>query len=141
MMATNEDKPERDFRLVEVSSGREEGISTTIIFNGKRMIVNFLPLESLEGTIEEPLIRRHEASIDGAEEEELAVEENLDMIFDAGKPLFAQLAPPVAKRVQAMDLHSLINPKTLYLSFSRLMVKRKFWNKICRRSQTFHLLP
>ncbi|KAJ8064135.1 hypothetical protein OCU04_007970 [Sclerotinia nivalis] len=119
-MATNEDQPEWDFRLLEVSSGCGEGISIMINCNGKRMIVNFLPLESLDSTIEGPLIKRYEAFIDGAEEEELVVEEIVDMIFDVGKPSFARLAPPVTKRNQVMDLHSIIYPETFYLRFATI---------------------
>lgn len=45
-----------------MDSGCRDGISTTIICNDKRMIVNFLPSDSLGDTVEGSLNERYEAA-------------------------------------------------------------------------------
>lgn len=121
-MAADEDHAEWEYRVVQVDSGRGDGISFTIICNGKRIIVNFLPIDSLEGTIEGPLIERYEAAcFDEDEEEEEAVQQEIeDIIYDVGRPIFARLAPPVARGSRLENLHSLLYPETLSFRFATI---------------------
>jgi serine/threonine protein kinase len=111
-----------DYRFVELDSGCGDGISVTIYCNRKKFIVQFSPVDSLQDAIEGPLIERYEAaSEEEDEEEEEAVQQELDdLIFNVGRPIFAQLAPPnpPTAKVQPVTLHSLLYPETIHLQFA-----------------------
>ncbi|RDL39151.1 Uncharacterized protein BP5553_03491 [Venustampulla echinocandica] len=108
-MDTGECQAGWQYGLVQVDSGCGDGVSVTIICNGKRIIVSFQPSESLDGTIEGPLITRYEAACqdEDEDEEDAAQQEIDDMIYTVGKPIFARLASPIAK--------NLLYPETIFM--------------------------
>ncbi|TVY88470.1 hypothetical protein LAWI1_G008273 [Lachnellula willkommii] len=132
-MNTDECQAGWDYRLVEVYSGRGDGVSITIICNGKRIIVDFLPNESLDGTIEGPLIARYEAAIldEDVDEIDAAEQEIDDIIYTAGKPIFARLAPPLATGSQLGNLHSLLYPETISFRFATINGKAELLKQDC----------
>ncbi|APA13366.1 hypothetical protein SS1G_08047 [Sclerotinia sclerotiorum 1980 UF-70] len=119
-MATDEDQAgSRRYNIVQVDCGRGD-FSVTIIGNCKRIVVDFLPSESRDGTPERALIERYEASFDEDEDETDAVQQELvNMIWDVGGPIFDQLAPPVATGAPLQNLHSLLFPETHHFCFAR----------------------
>ena len=121
-MAADEEQAGWEYRVVQVDSGCGDGVSVTIICNGKRIVVNLLPVDSRDGTIEGPLIERYEAAcFDEDEEEEEAVQQEIeDIIYDVGRPIFTRLAPPVATGVGLDNLHSLLYPETLSFRFGTI---------------------
>ncbi|TVY51672.1 hypothetical protein LCER1_G008745 [Lachnellula cervina] len=92
-MDTDEGQAGLDYGLVEMYSGRGDGVSVTINCNGKRIMVNFLPTDSLGGTIEGPLIARYEAAILDEDEDEIdaAQQEIDDIIYINHPPLPLQI--------------------------------------------------
>ncbi|TVY20794.1 hypothetical protein LARI1_G001796 [Lachnellula arida] len=132
-MNTDESQAGWDYRLVEVYSGRGDGVTVTIICNGKRIIVDFLPTESLDGTIEGPLIARYGAAIldEDVDEIDAAQQEIDDLIYTAGKRIFARLAPPLATGSQLGNLHSLLYPETISFRFATIDGKAELLKQDC----------
>lgn len=119
------------------------GVSVTIICNGKRIVVNFLPIDSRDGTIEGPLIERYEAAcLDEDEEEEEAVQQEIeDIIYDVGRPIFARLAPPAATGARLENLHSLLYPETLSFRFATINGKAEILEQDFHAEQNYPLPP
>lgn len=132
-MDTDEGQAGLDYGLVEMHSGRGDGVSVTINCNGKRIMVNFLPTDSLGGTIEGPLIARYEAAILDEDEDEIdaAQQEIDDIIYIVGKPIFARLAPPLATGGQFGNLHSLLYPETISFRFATINGKAELLKQDC----------
>jgi hypothetical protein len=120
-MTTHESQPRGVYAMVQLDSGPGEGLSVTLICNGKRFIVSFLPTESLEGTIEGPVIARYEtAELDGDEDGMVAAQEEIgDLIVNVGKPMFDRLAPIISK-CSDLNLYSLIYPETIFTRFATI---------------------
>ena len=140
-MLADEDQARWEYRVVQVDSGCRDGVSVTIICNGKRIIVNFLPIDSLDGTIEGPLIERYEAAcLDEDEKEEEAVQQEIeDIIYNVGRPIFARLAPPVATEARLANLHSLLYPETVSLRFATINGKAEILEQDFHAEQNYPL--
>jgi hypothetical protein len=118
-MIDNMSQAEWTYSVVQVDSGCGDGVTVTIICNGKRFIVSLLPGDSQDGdSVEGNLIERYEAACDDgdADEEEAVQQEIESLIYKVGKSTFARLAPPIIRDTQSvLDLHSLLYTETILL--------------------------
>jgi hypothetical protein len=55
---------------VTIASGNGDGIQVILLNNGKRLIVDFTPTESLDRTIEGPILKQYEAALAKDDEED-----------------------------------------------------------------------
>ncbi|TVY41275.1 hypothetical protein LOCC1_G006473 [Lachnellula occidentalis] len=133
-MDTGQGQAGWNYGLVQVHSGRGDGVSVTINCNGKRIIVDFLPTSSLDGTVEGTLLARYEAAFLNEDDDEIdaAQQEIDDLIYTVGKPIFARLAPPIATvGGQLGNLHSLLYPETMSFRFATINGKAELLKQDC----------
>lgn len=79
---------------VTIASGNGDGIKVILLNIGKRLIVDFTPTESLDRTIEGPILKPYEAALaeDGGEDEdekEEAFNEVRTLALKSGASTFA----------------------------------------------------
>jgi len=79
---------------VTIASGNGDGIQVILLNIGKRLIVDFTPTESLDRTIEGPILKPYEAALaeDGSEDEdekEEAFNEVRTLALKSGASTFA----------------------------------------------------
>jgi hypothetical protein len=106
-----------DWQAVEWGSGRGDGIFITIFYHGKRFHVSLLP-PSTPNTIEGLLISRFDATADG---DIGAIQDEIGkLVYEAGKSIWDQLAPPLPHNEKPSDLHSILYPE----AFSVLLITK-----------------
>lgn len=130
--------------MVQIQCGRGDGVPVTIINNGKRLVANFLPTNSLDNTIEGPLPKRYDAACldnDDDAEENAAQQDIEDLILHVGQPIFFQLAPTIAVEAQLQNLHDLLYPETFYLRFVTINGKSKILQEQDAEAQRHYLVP
>lgn len=85
------------------------------MYHGKRFHVSLLPPSSPD-TIEGPLISKFDSMDDEDEDEALAIQEEIEtIVYEAGRSIWTQLAPPLPDGPELSDLHSLLYPETFSL--------------------------
>ncbi|KAK0099616.1 hypothetical protein ONS96_008116 [Cadophora gregata f. sp. sojae] len=107
------------WQAVQWDSGGGDGLFITIRYHGKRFHVSLLPTTS-PNTIEGPIISKYESMDDEGEAEEAIEafqEEIQDIVYEAGRSIWTQLAPPLPDGPEPSDLHSLLYPETFYFRF------------------------
>ena len=101
-----------EWQAVQWDCGCGDGLFITILFHGKGFRVSLLPPSS-NNSIEGPLIRKFDSMNDDDQDEVFAVQNEIDaIIYEAGGPMWAQLAPSIRLDAQPSDLHSLLYPET-----------------------------
>jgi hypothetical protein len=113
---------------VTIASGNGDGIQVILLNNGKRLIVDFTPTESLDRTIEGPILKQYESALAKDEDEdeyekEEAFNEVQTLAPKSGAPTFARPAPPVAAGSSLPDLHSVLYPETFFFHFNTVKGK------------------
>ncbi|KAI1109526.1 hypothetical protein F5Y14DRAFT_444651 [Nemania sp. NC0429] len=96
-----------------VSSGCGDRVTMLFRWNKARIGVDLDP-SPIGNTIQDSFIERYNAAVDDGdeEEEEMISDQIVDVVVQAGRPLFDQLAPPPDPDTSPIvDLHSLIFPK------------------------------
>jgi hypothetical protein len=104
-----------DWQAAQWGSGRGDGIFITIFYHSKRFHVSLLP-PSTPDTIEGPLILRFDATAD--EDIEAITHEIEKLVYEAGKSIWDQLAPPLTDEEKPSDLHSLLYPESFCFLFT-----------------------
>ena len=106
-----------DWQAVQWGSGCGDGLFVTIMYHSKRFHVSLFPPSSPD-TIEEPLISKFDSIDDENEEETLAIQEEIEIVvYEAGRSIWTQLAPPLLDATELSDLHSLLYPETFSFPF------------------------
>lgn len=106
-----------DWQAVQWDSGCGDGLFITIMYHGKRFHVSLLPPSS-SNTIEGPLISKFDSLDDEDGDKIQAIQEEIEIIvYEAGRSIWTQLAPPLPDRPELSDLHSLLYPETFFFRF------------------------
>lgn len=106
-----------DWQAVQWDSGCGDGLFITIMYHDKRFHVFLLPLSSPD-TIEGPLVSKFDSLDDDDVDEILAIQEEIEIIvYEAGRSIWTQLAPPLPDKPEPSDLHSLLYPETFSFRF------------------------
>jgi hypothetical protein len=106
-----------DWQAVQWDSGCGEGLFLSVMYHGKRFHVSLLPPSSPD-TIEGPLISKFDSMDDEDEDETLAIQEEIEtIVYEAGRSIWTQLAPPLPDGPELSDLHSLLYPETFSFRF------------------------
>ena len=98
-------------------AGCGDGLFITISYHNKRFRVPLLPPSSTD-TIEGPLIVRFDLLDDEDGDQIQAAQDEIGLlVYEAGKSIWTQLAPPLPDGEKPSDLHSHLYPETSTFRF------------------------
>ncbi|KAF4627841.1 hypothetical protein G7Y89_g10314 [Cudoniella acicularis] len=106
--------PDPDWQAVQWDSGCGNGVFLTIMYHGLRFHVSLLPPSSSEfaSTVEGSLVSKFDSMNDEDEDEVLATQGEIErIVYEAGGPIWSQLAPPPTPELFS-DLYFLLYPET-----------------------------
>ncbi|KAI1461592.1 hypothetical protein F4805DRAFT_238629 [Annulohypoxylon moriforme] len=108
--------------IIDIHSGDGDGAEVVMEFNGKHIAVSVFPDHSPQHAIENHLISLigKACTTEDNDEYDAAIEYIYDIIGDAGKPLFLEVAPHSHHNLADQDIHSLLYPETLDFKFKTI---------------------
>ena len=103
-----------DRYLIGITSGNNDGVILTIMYNSKRLIVSFVPSGSPQPTLINALTNTFETASDEDDWDTIQdIEDKMQtLIYDIGTKIISQCAPLALNKSKLHDLHSILFPET-----------------------------